>query len=56
MTIDKVIQYIFYTPENINRAILIQMMEQLIISHGGSLDGPNAPDNKHVIYDGGIEE
>ena len=56
MTIDKVIEYIFHTPENINKAILIQMMKQLIVSHGGTLDGPDAPDDKHVIYDGGIEE
>lgn len=56
MTIDKVIQYIFHTPENINRAILIQLLEQLIVSHGGTLDGPDAPEYDHIIYDGGIEE
>ena len=56
MTIDKVIQYIFHTPENINKAILIQLLEQLIISYGGNLDEPTIPDNEHIIYDGGVEK
>ena len=56
MTIDKVIQYIFHTPENINKAILIQLLEQLIISHGGHLDDPDIPDDEHIVYDGGVEE
>ena len=56
MTIDKVIQYIFHTPENINKAILIQLLEQLIVSNGGNPDGPIIPEDEHIIYDGGVEE
>lgn len=60
MTIEKILQYVFHTPLNTNRAILIEMLEDLIISHGGSLDGSGdsgdtPDDNKDVIYDGGME-
>lgn len=51
MTIDKICQYIFHTPENINKAILIQMLEQLVDEAGG----PDVPDGEVVIYDGGEE-
>lgn len=55
MTIEKVINYILYTPYNTNKAILRGMLETLIISHGGSLDEPgDSPD--HIIYDGGMEQ
>lgn len=56
MTIEKILRYIFHTPLNTNRAILTEMLEDLIISHGGSLDG-STPDNpeEDIIYDGGME-
>lgn len=60
MTIEKIVVYVQHTPHNTNRAILEDMLRQLILSHGGSLnpdepDGPDVP-GKDVIYDGGIEE
>ena len=58
MTIDKIIQYVLHTPFNTNRAILTSMLEQLILDHGGSLNGSGStPDdsNKDIIYDGGVE-
>lgn len=56
MTIDKVVKYVTYTPYNTNKNILIPMLQQLILDHGGSLDGdtPDVPED--VIYDGGIEK
>ena len=60
MTIEKIVWYVQYTPHNTNRAVLEQMLKDLILSHGGTLDpdGPDGPDvpNKDVVYDGGIEE
>ena len=57
MTIEKIIYYVLHTPFNTNRAILTEMLENLILSHGGTLDGPGGSDNpnKDVIYDGGME-
>lgn len=60
MTIQQIIDYVFFTPFNTNKAILIEMLENLIIDHGGSLDGdqpdiPGGDGNNNVIYDGGIE-
>ena len=59
MTIQQIIDYIFFTPFNTNKAILIEMLENLIVDHGGSLDGdqPDIPGGggDNVIYDGGIE-
>lgn len=54
MTIEKIIEYVLYTPYNTNRAILASMLKQLIISHGGNPDGPIGPD-RDVVYDGGLE-
>ena len=58
MTIDQIIEYVLHTPFNTNRAILAAMLEQLIVDHGGSVDGsdpnPDVP-GKDVIYDGGME-
>ena len=55
MTIEKVIKYILHTPHNTNRAILQEMLEQLILEHGGRLpDQPVTPES--VIYDGGVEQ
>lgn len=58
MNIRQIIEYIFHTPLNTNKAILTDMLEQLILSHGGSLDPnpdqPETPDS--IIYDGGVEE
>lgn len=58
MTIERVISYVLHTPHNTNRAILTSILEQLILSHGGSLDGPIGPgqDTDHIVYDGGKEE
>lgn len=59
MEISKVVDYVLHTPFNTNKAILIGMLEQLIISHGGSLgDKPEHPDTsgKEIIYDGGMEQ
>lgn len=59
MNIDRVVEYIFHTPLNTNKAILIGMLEQLILSHGGSLEpNPDMPDipGNEIIYDGGIEQ
>ena len=53
MTIEQVIEYILHTPYNTNRAILKEMLEQLILTNGGVVD-PDAP-NKDIVYDGGIE-
>ena len=53
MTIDQVIEYVFHTPHNTNRAILKAMLKQLIIDNGGS-DEPDTPDDD-IVYDGGME-
>ena len=55
MTIEKVITYIFHTPENTNKAILRSMLEQLIIYYGGNPDQPGTYP-EHIIYDGGMEK
>lgn len=55
MTIKKIVEYIQHTPHNTNRAILEEMLRQLIIDYGGNPEGPD-PDDLHIIYDGGIEE
>ena len=57
MTINKIIEYILHTPLNTNRAILVEMLKELILTHGGSLT-PQEPDNPNidVVYDGGIEK
>lgn len=57
MTIEKIVWYVQHTPHNTNRAVLEQMLKDLILSHGGHLDpdGPDVP-GKDVIYDGGFEE
>ena len=39
MTIEKVIEHIFYTPYNTNKAILTSMLKQLILSYGGNPEG-----------------
>lgn len=54
MTINKVLEYIFHTPFNTNRAVLIEMLKRLIVFYGGSIDGL-VPEGD-VIYDGGIEQ
>lgn len=57
MTIEKIIKYILHTPHNTNKAILREMLEQLILEHGGSLpDHPGGDDHKDVVYDGGVEQ
>ena len=58
MTIKKIVEYILHTPHNTNRAILEEMLRQLIIDYGGNPEGPEGPDpdGPHIIYDGGIEE
>lgn len=54
MVINDIIKYVLYTPNNTNKKILTQMLEQLILDHGGELNPDEKPD--HIIYDGGIEE
>ena len=58
MTIDRIVKYVKHTPHNTNEVILIEMLKRLIVSHGGSLDGPDTPDQpaEHIIYDGGMEK
>jgi hypothetical protein len=53
MTIEEIIEYVLHTPYNTNRAILTEMLKQLIISNGGTTD-PDAP-SSDIIYDGGVE-
>ena len=36
MTIEKIVWYVQHTPHNTNRAVLEQMLKDLIISHGDS--------------------
>ena len=36
MTIEKIVDYVLHTPFNINKAILVEMLEQLIRDNGGS--------------------
>lgn len=57
MKIEQIVDYVFHTPMNTNKAILIEMLEDLILAHGGTLDGADQPDtgSKDIIYDGGIE-
>ena len=58
MTIDKVVHYVLHTPHNTNKAILIAILKELIISYGGSIDGigPDPEPEKDIIYDGGMEQ
>jgi spore coat protein CotH len=51
MTIEKIVNYVLHTPHNTNKAILIAMLKDLIISNGGNIE----PDGDDFIYDGGIE-
>lgn len=61
MTIEQVIQYVIHTPYNTNRAILDQMLKNMIVYYGGNPntpgEGPDGPDipGKDVVYDGGLE-
>lgn len=50
MTIERIIDYILHTPHNTNKAILRQMLEELI------KDSSNQPDVEEIIYDGGTEK
>jgi hypothetical protein len=50
MTIEKIVDYVLHTPHNTNKAILISMLKEL----QGSGD-PDVPEDKEVIYDGGME-
>lgn len=49
MTIEKIIEYVLHTPHNTNKAILAEMLKQLIEENGGSSEG------KEIVYDGGTE-
>lgn len=58
MTIDNIIYYVTHTPHNTNKAILNEMLIELILTYGGRVneDGePGVQPNK-IIYDGGIEK
>lgn len=50
MTIERIVDYVMHTPHNTNRAVLTQMLKELVKS------GPDVPDeDRKVIYDGGEE-
>lgn len=49
MTIDEIIEYVLHTPHNINKAILRQMLQELIDSNDSSTPSK-------IIYDGGVEK
>lgn len=51
MTIENVVNYVTHTPHNTNKAILIGMLKELILSYGGQINGETVK----VVYDGGIE-
>jgi hypothetical protein len=58
MTIDKIVEYVLHTPLNTNKAILISMLKELIITNGGTVnpDNPDEPGTSgDIIYDGGME-
>lgn len=54
MTIEKIVDYVLHTPFNINKAILVEMLEELIRDNGGS-GGSGDSDGSDVVYDGGLE-
>lgn len=58
MTIDGIINYVVHTPYNTNKAILAEMLRQLIVFYGGRADeeGNPIPKPSNIIYDGGIEK
>lgn len=58
MTIEKIIKYILHTPHNTNRAILEEMLKELIIEHGGTIPGEpgGGGEGSNVVYDGGVEQ
>ena len=51
MTIDEVVEYILHTPYNTNKAILTEMLKQLIKDNCDT-EEPGVGD---IIYDGGTE-
>ena len=52
MTIETIVHYVFHTPHNTNRAILVEMLEELLRENGG---GPGTP-GSNIVYDGGVEQ
>ena len=57
MTIEKIVDYVLHTPFNINKAILVEMLEQLIRDNGGSGGSGGSGDSSgsDIVYDGGLE-
>ena len=58
MTIERIVNYVMHTPHNTNRAVLIQMLKDLIRSYNPDIpDEPDEPgeEEKEIIYDGGTE-
>ena len=60
MPIETIVQYVLYTPHNTNRAILVEMLEELLRENGGSGSGggPGTPGTpgSNIVYDGGVEQ
>lgn len=57
MTIETIVHYVLHTPHNTNRAILVEMLEELLRENGssGSGGGPGTP-GSNIVYDGGVEQ
>lgn len=57
MTIETIVHYVLHTPHNTNRAILVEMLEELLRENGGSGSGggPGTP-GSNIVYDGGVEQ
>ena len=51
MSIDDIIKYVMYTPNNPNKKVLRDMLETLVKENGGE-QPPSDPDQE-IIYDGG---
>lgn len=61
MTIERIVDYVMHTPHNTNRAVLIQMLKDLIQSQGSDVPGgpgsggEGGGETQEIIYDGGTE-
>lgn len=55
MTIERIVNYVMHTPHNTNRAVLIQMLKDLIHSYNPDIPDEPGGEEKEIIYDGGTE-
>lgn len=55
MTIETIVHYVLHTPHNTNRAILVEMLEELLRENGGSGSGGGPGTPGSIVYDGGVE-